>query len=204
MTDAELEELYAGLPPVEPPRELQLRVLTEVGVSGARIAELTGPGGMRLLPAPPPAALPAVAKPSSRWRLSVAVGALALAAAALLVVRTAPPEQADPDALVPRGDGEVLPALQLRVAVKQGDHTERLALGRSYGAGDTLLFRVSASAPMDLVLRREGVVLYKGRVPAGDTDLPVGYALEAGEAATHFVVEGGGTSAVVELAEVRR
>lgn len=187
MTDDELDRRFAALPPVEPPPEVQARVLA--AVSDAGTGEL--------------APLPSRRAPPRRlW--AVTVGVLGLAAAALLAVGPTVPGRAEPESLVPRGDGPVLPSLALRVAVKRGAGVERLAAGHTYEAGDTLLFRVSASRPLDLVLRREGVVLFQGSVPAGDTDLPVGYALEAGERAARFVVEGGGASAAVEIAEVQR
>jgi hypothetical protein len=194
VTDAELDLKLQALGPVEPPRGVQARVLTAVGVSDARVAALIGPEPLPLRMPP--------ARP--RWRWPVAVASLAMAAAALYAVVPSPPERAQPDALVPRGFGDIRPSLGLRVAVRSSGQVERLRPGQAYQPGDTLLFRVSSSVPVDIVLRRGDAVLYRGAVPAGDTDLPVGYTLEAGEAAAPFVVEGSGAEARFDMTAVPR
>ena len=126
-----------------------------------------------------------------------------LAASALLAFRSAPAPVGDPADLVPRGVGASPAAtLEVRVAVKHDGRVDRLTDGRAYAAGDTLLFRVSAPEPVELTLRREQDLLWHGSVPAGESDLPVGYALEAGEGPARFVVEGGGASATISIPAV--
>ncbi len=214
MNDAELDRLLADLGGVEPPRALQARILAEVGVPPGRVAEVLG--GPALVVAPRPDAAqqadvasgspgswgggraPRNAPPILRRWAPVAAGVFALAAGLLLALPT-PAERGDPAQLVPRGAGERVPELGLRVAVRRGDAVERLSAGRSYRSGDTLVFRVTTQVPMDVTLRRNDTVLFRGPVPAGDTDLPVGYALEAGEGPARFVVEGGGASDAIEL-----
>jgi hypothetical protein len=194
VTDAELDRQLAALGGVEPPPELQRRILSEVGVPAERVAALVE--APRLLSLPRPAVAPP--RLARRWRPFVLIGGLALAAASLLVVR-APTPVADPAALVPRGSTDIAATLALRVAVRQGDRVERLAVGQPYRAGDTLLFRVSSPGPADIELRRGDIVLYRGAIPAGDTDLPVGYTLEAGEGPARFVVAVSGAEAAVDL-----
>ena len=55
---------------------------------------------------------------------------------------------------------------------------------------------------MELALRRNGVALWTGTVPPGESDLPIGYTLEAGEAAAHFTLEGGALPADLYLPAV--
>lgn len=93
--------------------------------------------------------------------------------------------------LVQRGTGDSLPALELKVAVRTGAGTVRFAPGERYHAGDTLHFRVLAAAPMTLTIRRNDSILWTGTVPAGESDLPVAYALDAGQPAAVFTVSGG-------------
>jgi len=191
VTDAELDLQLRALGPIDPPRAVQARVLAAVGVPEARVVALLGPEPV-----------PLRARSPRRWQ--VAVATFALAAAALYAVLPSPPERAAPDSLVPRGVGELQPSLGLRVAVRSGVQVERFRPGSTYKAGDTLLFRVSSSVPATITLRRGAVELYRGTVPAGDTDLPVGYTLEAGEAAMPFVVEGAGVEARFDMPEIPR
>jgi hypothetical protein len=177
LTDQELDAQFAALRDVPPPealtRDTHARVLAEIGPAPRRRVH----------------------------RVALAVFAAAAALVLALLVPSAPP-QADPAALVPKGAGEVVPTLDLRVAVRHGANTERFSAGSRYAAGDTLLFRVSASAPMTLRLSRNGADLWHGPVPSGDTDLPVGYTLEAGEGAATFVVEGEGARALLDVPAV--
>jgi hypothetical protein len=203
VTDAELDAALRALGPIEPPADVQARVLAAVGLPDARIAEIVGGD----IPAPNVVPLPTVlpttaptptlARARRRWALAGAL--LALAAGGTLAMRALPEPASDPASLVPRGDGDVLPRLGLRVAVRRGTVVERLTAGRAYAPGDTLLFRVSAPTPLTLTLRRDDEVIFRGPVPAGDTDLPVGYALEAGQGAARFTIEGGGATASVSL-----
>jgi hypothetical protein len=202
VTDAELDRSLAALGPIAPPVAVQASVLAAVGVSPARMAQaLAQPEPPRVVPLPAPLPL-APRRPRARWPMLAA--GMALAAGILFFTLPAPPTVGEPTAMVARGDGEIVPSLELRVAVRRGASVERLTMGQAYQAGDTLLFRVSAGAPMTLTLRRNDQVLFQGDVPAGDTDLRVGYTLEAGEPAARFVVEGGGARSTVELPGVPR
>lgn len=132
-----------------------------------------------------------------------AVAGMGLMAAMSLFVVSGPPEKGDPATLVERGSGEVLPSVDVKVAVRRaGGTVERFATNQRYAAGDTLMFRVTASTPTSLRLLREGALLWSGPVPAGESDLPLGYTLEAGEAPARFVVEGGAESVTVYLPAV--
>jgi hypothetical protein len=176
MTDAELDLQFAGLGGVEPPELVVHRTIAAVKADRQRSA--------------------------LRTRVFAAAGMMVMAALTLLVV-SGPPEKGDPAQLVERGAGPVLPAVELKVAVRHADGTvERFATNQRYAAGDTLMFRVAASAPATLRLVREGAVLWSGPVPAGETDLPVGYTLEPGEAPARFVVEGGAESLTLYLPAV--
>lgn len=188
MTDEELDLQLASLPGIEPPRAVQLAVLGEVGVAPARIAALVPPD--------------ARARASRRWWPAAAIGGFALAASLLFAFVGAPPDRADPAQLVPRGSGETIPQLGLRAAVRRGDRTERLEVGRTYAAGDTLMFRVSASTTTDVTFSRDGEVLYRATLGPGETDLPIGYTLEPGQGPARFVLEGGGARATVEIPAV--
>ena len=226
MNEHEFDALVASLEPLEPPVGVQRAVLEAVGVAPTRIEALlvaaepaVGAGSRRSSRderGNPGSPLPAaedgrqakrpsaeiVAFPRAR-RIWAAVGTVAaLAAGALLLVGWEPERVGDPSALVARGVGEVTPTVALRVAVERGGRTERLSTGTTYSAGDTLIFRVSSSVAGPIELRRDDVVLYRGTVSAGDTDLRVGYTLEAGEAAARFVLEAGGARDVVEIPAV--
>lgn len=222
MTDQELDDLVGGLPAFEPPADVQRRVLEAASVSSARIELLLGPalspqafgpgsrrsfgderggsplpvagGGRQALP-------PRSKAPTARLWAAFGLAA-ALAASAALAVRSGTDRVADPSQLVARGAGEVTQSLSLRVAVRRGATTERLAVGSAYSAGDTLIFRVSSSVAGPIVLRRDDEILYRGSIPAGDSDLPVGYTLEAGQGAARFVVEGGDVRDLVEIPRV--
>lgn len=194
MTEAELDRQLAALPVYLPSADIQARILAEAGVSPSRIAEMVHLA--------PPVVVDLAQRPTIARRVwPLALGAVALAAGLLLAI-SAPPERADPATLVPRGAGETVPTLGLRVAVNRNGAMERLAAGRAYHAGDTLVFRVTTSAPVEITVRRDDAVLFRGSVPAGDTDLPIGYALEAGEGPARFVVEGGGASDAILLPPV--
>lgn len=176
MTDPEFDSRFSSLPPIDPPDRVVVATLQAIARERAR----------------------------SRWgRIAVvAGGAMAMAAALLIAVNV--PAVGEPRSFTHRGIGDVLPTVDLRVVVKSGEEVSRLATGASYHAGDTLLFRVSTSEAMDLTLRRNTAVIWTGHVEAGDHDLPIGYALEAGEGAATFTVEGGGVSQAVAVEAVTR
>jgi len=126
-----------------------------------------------------------------RVRGLAVAGMIGMAAMAMLVVREGE-ATGNPADMVERGAGPVLPAVDLKVAVVSPlGEVARFAPGEAYTAGTTLRFRVSSTAPATLTLRRDDVVLWSGPAPAGSTDLPVGYTLEAGEPAAVFSLEGG-------------
>lgn len=185
MSDDELDDRFRALGFPEPPAALSARTLTAVEAERAR--EVVRPA-------------PAARRP--RWPLAlVGVGL----AAGLLLALPSPAPVATPSELVPRGVGEVVATLDLRVAVRTAaGTTERLAAGVGYHPGDTLLFRVSASAPMDVRLEREGVVLWSGPVPAGETDLPVGYTIDPGDTRATFVLRAGDIGSAPVTVEVAR
>ncbi len=206
MNEAELDRQLRLLVAVDPPHAVQRHVLESVGVSPNRIAELLGPAE-RPMPAEdrgsrPSPAVPHRARAIPR-RLAMALASVALAAAALLTLRTAPPAVGDPAALVARGNAERAPSLEVRVAVSRASGVERLRAGQAYSAGDTLVFRLSSSTACEVTLRREGELVFQGPVPAGDTDLPVGYTLEAGQGPARFVLEGAGVRSVFDLPGVQ-
>ncbi len=178
MTDEQFDQQFAGLARVEPPQALQQRVLATYREERRRDGR--------------------------RTRAVALVGMFAMAALTLLVVRE---EQGagDVDQMVERGSGESPAAVSLKLAVSRPGEpggAARFATGQRYTEGDTLHFRVSASKPVTLTLRRDDHVLWTGPVPAGETDLPVGYAFEAGESQARLVLEGGAEPVVVTLPPV--
>ena len=176
MTDEAFDAQFGALAPLDPAPVLIERTLGEVRRERSRGA----------------------------WRVRAvaATGMLAMAALTLLTLN-APPQSGTAATMVERGVGGASPAIEMKVAVqmKQGE-TLRCSTDRRYGAGDTLLFRVHAPAAMELALRRNGVALWTGTVPPGESDLPIGYTLEAGEAAAHFTLEGGALPADLYLPAV--
>ncbi len=164
-SDDELDARFRELGPIDPPARVEQAVLTTYRAERQRGARRT------------------------RWW---AVGGMAAMAALSLLVIAEPPARGDPAAMVERGAGEVRPTVELKVAVRLGaGTTERFAADRRYNAGDTLMFRVRTSAATTLTLTRAGVVVWSGPVPAGESDLPVGYQLEAGEGPAIFALTGG-------------
>jgi len=126
-----------------------------------------------------------------RIRGLAVAGMIGMTAMAMLVVREGE-ATGNPADMVERGAGPVLPAVDLKVAVvSPTGEVARFAPGEAYTAGTTLRFRVSSSAPTALTLRRDEIVIWNGAVGAGEADLPVGYTLEAGEAAAVFSLDGG-------------
>lgn len=119
-----------------------------------------------------------------------AAGMLAMAAATLLVVDV-PDDSGVHPGMVQRGSGEADVRVELTTFVKRGNSVERFAVGESYHVGDTLLFRVVAPRGMKLTLFRGESLVWSGQVPKGASELPVGYALEMGEPAAVFRIEGG-------------
>jgi hypothetical protein len=157
VTDEELDTRFAALRDVEPPAAVQRATLRAV----ADLRE----------------------RPRRRLFLTFAV---AMAAGLALALRSGAPAVGDLARMTPRGAGESASAVDLRVAVRTSAGVSRLERDRAYAAGDTLLFRVYTSTPADVRLTRDGALLYAGAVPAGETDLPIGYTLEAGEGAAVF------------------
>lgn len=177
MNDQELDSRFQALPALDPPDAVVRETLRALAQERAR----------------------------SRWgRVAVLSGGMMAMAAALLVAVWAPAKE-QPIVFEPRGTGEVLPLLEVKGAVREADgEVSRLRAGAQYRAGDTLLFRVNVSEPMELTLLREGKIIWTGRVDAGEHDLPVGYALEAGEAAAVFTVEGAGVAQELRVEAVAR
>ena len=101
-----------------------------------------------------------------------------------------------------RGVGTVLPTVEVKSLVRSGGEVSRLRTDTRYHAGDTVLFRVFVSEEMDVTLRRNGSPIWSGHLAAGESDLPVGYQLEAGEGQATFTVEGGGVSQAVQMEAV--
>ena len=154
------------------PSALRLRVLAEV--------ERTPQDKPRPVPA------------NSPWRWGVPM--VAAAAVFFLAVRWVAPEPpiGDPSQMVARGvDGVVLPAIDLRIAVRGSDGgVDRLHRGEAYRAGSTLLFRYDAASQVWLhLIRVDGAgakLLHAARVPEGAGDIMtsdgrLGYELEHGE-----------------------
>lgn len=194
MNDAELDARFRALGFPEPPPALAARTLAAVEVE-------RGLESTRLAVGQPPAPPPLAAR-RPRWPLAVLGVGLA---AGLLFALPSPAPVGSPSELVPRGVGEAVATLDLRVAVRSAaGSTERLAAGVGYHPGDTLLFRVSTSAPMEVRLEREGVPLWAGPLPAGETDLPVGYTLDAGDTRASFVVRAGDVASAPVIVEVAR
>jgi hypothetical protein len=176
MTDHDLDTRFAGIGAIEPSDALVRDTLRAIAQERAR----------------------------SRWgRVAVfAGGGMALAAALLLTVTVPNVHERAP--MQTRGIGSVLPTVEVKSLVRQGEQVSRLRTDTRYSAGDTVLFRVFVSEEMDVTLSRNGKTLWNGHVPAGESDLPVGYQLEAGEDAATFTVEGGGVAQAVHVGAVVR
>lgn len=178
MTDHDFDQQFASLGGVEPPERLQQRTLAAYRAERARDGR--------------------------RNRVVAAVGMLTMAALTLLVVQEEP-TVGDPATMVERGAGEAAAAVSVKVAVTRAgrpDAAERFASTQRYSVGDTLHFRVSASKPLTLTLRHDHATLWTGPVPEGESDLPVGYALEPSAGPSRLVFEGGAEAVVVELPAV--
>ncbi len=165
MTDEAFDAQFQGLAALEPPVPLVSRTLAAYRAERRRDA--------------------------FRVRGLAVAGMLGMAAMAMLVVREGE-ATGNPASMVERGAGPILPAVDLKVAVvSPTGEVARFAPGDAYTAGTTLRFRVTSSASATLSLRRDDVVIWSGPVGPGTVDLPVGYTLEAGEAAAVFSLEGG-------------
>jgi hypothetical protein len=138
------------------------------------------------------------------WKVRIVAFAGMAAMAALSLVVVAPPEQGDPAAMVERGGGGgPVATVDLRAAVRSGNgEIARFAANGRYVAGDTLMFRVTTSAPLSLSLRRDGVLVWAGDVPAGATDLPLAWRFEAGEGPAVFTLSGGPEPLVLRVPAV--
>lgn len=180
LDDDAFDARFAGLGPVEPPAAVVDATLARVA---ALRAEEASANVVPLRPSP------------RRWLLA---GGTLFAAAAGWLLLPAPPQVADPSALVAKGAGEVAPTLDLRAVVRTAaGRTERVTPGGRYAPGDTLHFRVSASERMKVQLRRDDTVIWSGEIGPDPVDLPAGWQVEAGERPGRFVLEGAGAS--VEL-----
>ena len=163
--DVVFDQQFADLSVIDPPELLEARTLSTWRAERARSA--------------------------FRTRALSLAGMAAIAAMAVLAARE-PPVVGSPASMVERGTGVQLPSVNLKVSVRAIDGSvERFATNRRYAAGDTLMFRVTAQSVATLVLRREAQVLWSGNLPAGEHDLPIAYALEAGQGPARFVLEGG-------------
>ncbi len=175
MTDAEFDRRFTGMQAIEPTPLVVARTLFAWGAARRRDA----------------------------WavRAIALTGMIAMAAATVLVVDVpAPP--AGHSSMVQRGSGDAAVRVDLATFVRQGQSVERFAVGNGYHAGDTLLFRVAVAEPMTLSLYRDDALIWSGRVPAGESQLPLGYTLEAGQRAAVFRVAGGTTYVSVAVAPV--
>ncbi len=176
MTDDEFDARFGALGSIEPPARLVDKTM----------AAWQGERG----------------RGASRTRIFAGVGMAAMAALSLLVVSD-PADRGDPALMVERGTGDNRPTVTIKAAIRSNSGSvERFATNQRYAAGDTLMLRVQCSAPATVTLRREGVVLWSGSVPAGETDLPVSYAFEAGEGPARFIVEGGAETQTVYVPAV--
>ena len=190
MTDAELDARFGGLADVSPPDALATRTLALVAAERAReqtVDAERAPSGWY------------ARVRERRWTLlAVALGLLTFNLATFDAPSVAPASD-----LQPKGAGDVVPLLDLRAAVKRGDSVERFAAGTRYAEGDTVIFRVYSSVATPATLTRNGAVLWSGALPAGESDLPVGYAFEAGEDAARFEVRTpAGAAATLTVAAV--
>jgi len=174
VTDAELDARFASLPAQPPSAELCVRTLALVAAEREteRLAAAIAPR----------------AAERSRTRRWVATLTGLGAVAAALAAWPGAPEVADPAELVPKG-APAAPAVDLRAAVRRGGSVERYTPGARYAAGDTVYFRVHTSSPTTARLTRDGVEIWAGPLAGGEVDLPVGYALEPGEAAATFAID---------------
>ncbi len=198
--DAQLDALFRGLPGPEPSAALEDRVFAvfreEAGArAGARTDARTdairaGAARVSAGQASPPSA-PSGFWPAAggqRWVRRAGLGvALGLGISGLFLVEP-PVERGDPSQMVARGSGGVQARLTLEVVVRAGERSERLRAGEAYPAGTTLVFRVHSTAEAEVALSRNGEIFYRGRVGPGESALPMGYTLEAGEGAAVFEV----------------
>lgn len=188
MTDAELDARFAALGPIEPPAHVVDATLASY--HGLRAAE-RHVTERRVVPL-------------RRRALPWIGAALAIAAGLLLTLRAPTEHHGDPSDFVPRGSAERALAMDVSVVVGTSRGFERLDPARVWTAGDTVRFRVHVDAPTEVVLSREGVELWRGDLAAGDTEIPVSWALEPGEGPSTFRVEAGDVVEVIELAGVTR
>ncbi|HJN74430.1 MAG TPA: hypothetical protein QGF58_10905 [Myxococcota bacterium] len=130
---------------------------------------------------------------SPRWKKFVVAG-LAVAAATMLVVRSAP-ETGDVSTMTARGLDETTPAVALKMAAEHDGAALRLRDGTAYEPGDTLFFRYHMERDGWIHLVHaddEGVhVLTQARVEGGEDDLRIGgeqvvWTLEPGDTTSVF------------------
>lgn len=179
MNDDELDRRFRALREVEPPEALVRRTLARV--EAERAAASRSPAARRRIPA---------------WTWAAA----AVLAVGLGIAGLAPrPKAGDPATMVPKGlePGPTLTALRLDAAIRRGDRVQRFAVGDGYAVGDTLLFRVTVDRPTSISLLRDHTVLWAGDVPAGATELPVGWTIEAGAPLGRFEVRAADGSTAV-------
>jgi hypothetical protein len=176
MTDSEFDSRFSAFGPIEPPDHVVRDTLQAIARERAR----------------------------SRWgRVAVfAGGGMALAAALMLTVMAPTPQDRAP--MQTRGIGTVLPTVEMKSLVRSNGEVSRLRTDTQYHAGDTVLFRVFVSEELDVSLRRNGKEIWAGHLAAGESDLPIGYQLEAGEEKATFTVEAGGVSQAIQVEAVSR
>lgn len=165
MNDAELDALFKALPEPAPSAALEQQVLQNY----ARLV------------APPPA-------PKNRhwWGMGLATASLTTL---FFLLPDAPLSVGDPSKMLARGIGDETANLHLDAAVQIAGQEQRLSIGTAYPAGTTLIFRVSTDRSLPYTLSRNGQVFAQGNLASGETVLPTGYMLEAGEDAAHFVLQ---------------
>lgn len=190
--DFDLDALIADLPTLDPPADLNVQILDLVAQTEQDSAPM--PVGAATAGAPAPTAAPA----NRRW-LWWAGPAVLLAAALLVAIMVVPSDSGvgDPDDWTARGEVGAGPGIDLAMAVRTADGTQRYTRGQAYNAGETLVFRVNAHAAGSVYLVRIddlGVeLLHDETLTAGTSNLMtegqmVGYALESGEGTAVFAV----------------
>lgn len=181
MNDAELDALFKALPEPEPSAALEQQVLHNYA---------------RLVAPPPPLA------PKNRhwWGMGLATASLT---ALFYLLPDAPLSVGDPSQMLARGIGGETASLHLDAAVQIAGQEQRLSVGTAYPAGTTVIFRVSTDRSLPYTLARNGQIFAQGTLSPGETVLPTGYMLEAGEGAAHFVLQTPVGSAELQIPAVR-
>lgn len=189
--DQDFDASFRDLAPTPAPPSLQQETLQAVyAAMTAETAETAEHASEKVVD---------LARKRGRWRW---VGALAVAAAVLLVVF--PPGKAPerPGPMNEKGNGVRLPELSMKVSVSSDGQLARYRTDRRYTVGDVLYFRANADTPGQATLVRvdgqtAAVVHQQELVGNADEDLrlsngkPLGWAIEPGEDAAAFALLAG-------------